>query len=125
MIHPRAAAAGVLLSIVFGPIIWAVYLLIVYASHATICEAQAAFWIDSQTLLLGIFGVATMASAAAMIAGLLWPHAIQSILRAGKLSRNQEIFVTSAMRLMILLASLGLLWSATSIALLPVCLQLR
>jgi hypothetical protein len=67
----QAAASGTLLFLLFGPLIWAAHLLVVYAGHASLCATGGRLPLLNAAALPWLLGLVT--AGALLLLG-CWPH---------------------------------------------------
>lgn len=121
----EGSIAGTLLFMLFGPLVWALYFLVVYGGHASFCAAGDRLP-GMPAEVLPILLAAATAAAMALIAGaLLWPSAPRRLLRAVPAGNPEAGFVTRVMRLLALLSLFGVGFAGIAMLIVPLCQQLR
>jgi hypothetical protein len=118
-----ASIVGALALILFGPIVWAAQFLVVYAGHASLCEAGDRLPVGSAAIPW-LLGIATAAALVVIGAGAAWPGPLRQHLVPAA-SPGEGAFLVRLMRLLALLALFGVGWSGIAMLVLPSCLQLR
>ena len=120
-----AATLGVIVFILFGPLVWAGYFLVIYGAHASLCAAGERLpLLDASALPLLLWG-ATAVALSLLAAGARWPGALGHLLRALPEDDKTARFVTRAMRLLTQLSLFGVGFAGIALTLVPLCAQLR
>lgn len=113
-----------LLFLLFGPLVWALHLGLAYATHAAVCAAGGRLGLAVGTLPWLLGGV-TLTALLALAAAFLRPAVLRRLLRMAPVSRNEETFATSLMRLLTLLSLAAVSYATLVLLTLPSCLELR
>lgn len=114
----RSTAATVVF-ILFGPIVWALHLLVIYGSQSVLCARGGTASIST------IIGVATLVSIAALCTAAMAPGALAGALRVGPGPGSQQAFINGVAVTLAILSLFGVVWAAATIFILPSCLSLR
>ncbi|MGF7163339.1 hypothetical protein FHS85_005002 [Rhodoligotrophos appendicifer] len=115
---------GVFVYLLWGPLLWSLHLLLVYASHTGLCRMELADW-HGLPLVQGIIIGVTVALAAAATALLIWPKTFFRAFVGSQPGADLDTFIMRTMRLLAVLSIGGILWSGMAAIVLPSCLQLR
>jgi hypothetical protein len=115
---------GTILFVLFGPLVWAGHLLVVYGGHASFCEFGM-HRLFGLPIIPTLLAAATVAALVLLAAGLLWPDRVRAVFRAGADVGEETGWLTMLMRLLTGLSLLGVAYAGVAILLVPNCLQLR
>jgi len=111
-----------LLMILWGPILWAVHLLVTYGAQSATCaigEARFAAFIPA--LLLA----ATALFAILLLAGFCWPKPAARLLQLDPHDHPQWRFVHAVSRNLVALSFAGVIFNGMAVLLIDPCAQLR
>lgn len=122
-----ASVAVALLYLLYGPLIWAGHLFLVYVPQSLLCAFRiTAFARFESWLIQTVIGVATLFAAAALGLALWRPQSSARFFRATAfLDGENGPFMLHVMRLLAVLSLAGVLWAGATALLLQPCPQLR
>jgi hypothetical protein len=111
-----------LLFMLWGPILWAMHLLLTYGPQSALCAAgEGGLAQLIPALVLG----ATAVFAVLLVTGFAWPKAVASLLRLDPLSHAQWPFMDSVSRNLVALSFAGVVFNGMAALLIDPCAQLR
>lgn len=121
----EGSIVGTLLFMLFGPLIWAADLLVVYGGHASYCAAGDRLPGDAEAVLPMLLWAATAAAGLIIAAGIVWPSLVRTVLRAMPATSPEAGFMERVMRWLALLSLFGVAFMGLALTLVPICAQLR
>lgn len=116
----RPAGWAGALYMLFGPIVWAGHLAIVYAGHAVPCAKGVA---SAGRLIPYGIELATIMALAALLVAIL--GAAFRLNRSGDSARSSTMFQDKVMIALALLSAIGIAWAGTSALIVEPCRTLR
>lgn len=122
-----ASFAAALLYLLFGPLIWAAHMFLVYALQSALCAFRITGLTNVSPLLIqAVVGVVTALAAAALVLALARTQNSARWFRAADfLEGKNGPFMIGVMRLLAVLSLTGVLWAGAAVLLLQPCAQLR
>lgn len=87
---------GIVLAVLFGPIVWAAHLLIIYGTHAVVC-AGAGHGVGTTAPLVSVFAAATALALVLVAVPLVAPRRLAGLLYHRQ-AEKEERFLLSLMR---------------------------
>lgn len=120
----EGSIVGTLVFMLFGPIVWALHLLVAYGTHASLCATAASEPVANAALHL-VLGGATIAAAIGLTIAAVRPPLVRWMLRAVPATSAEAGFATNVMQILVLLSLLGVTFAGLAMMLLPLCSQLR
>ncbi|WMT88498.1 hypothetical protein NO932_07765 [Pelagibacterium sp. 26DY04] len=107
--------------IVYGPICWALQLLMIYGGQSALCV----FGTISQPAITIYVVVASIVAAALAAAGMIWPGGLYRLMAGEPPAPDQRGFLFWVMRALNALSLLAMLYAALGSVMLPACGALR
>lgn len=115
---------GVMLYLLFGPVVWAAHFSASYAAHAALCASGDRLPLLGVQSLPALLGGATLLASVTLVALVLKPHLLDRLGPHGA-SADNAAFLRGVMRFLSLLSLVGVAWSGVAMLVLPLCQQLR
>jgi hypothetical protein len=112
---------GTLVFLIFGPILWALALTVIYGAQSSLC----AFGALPPAAIALLIGAATLALGVAAILTLIWPDWLFRRLTGVTAPAEQWSFLSGVMRLLGGLSVLAMIYFGAAIFLMPTCAPLR
>lgn len=120
----RASTTGAIFFILFGPIVWAGHLLVVYGGHAVLCATGVASNWSLPIVPLLLWGT-TGAALILLTVGLLWAPRLRRLLGVASGIEDQNGWLEHLMRLLATLSLFGVVYAGVAVLVVPQCAQLR
>ncbi len=121
----EGSIVGTLVFLLFGPLVWALDLLVVYGGHASWCAAGDRLPGDPQVVVPVLHWGATAAAGLILAVAIIWPAIPRALLRAMPSTSPEAGFADRVMQLLALLSLFGIFFVSLAQFLLPLCAQLR
>ncbi|WP_338721248.1 hypothetical protein [Devosia sp. XK-2] len=112
---------GTLVFLIFGPVLWAANLTVIYGAQSSLC----AFGALPPAAIALLIGAATLALVAAAILALIWPAGLFHRLTGVSAPAEQWPFLSGVMRLLAGLSVLAMIYFGAAILVMPTCAPLR
>lgn len=108
---------GIVVAVLFGPLVWAAHFAVLYGSHASICAAAGRTG-ASPDLLVPVLALATAIALAAASLPLAFPKRFGALLIG---ETSQDRFVLSLMRWLAGLAVAAVIANGIAVLIVPPC----
>ena len=100
----------------FGPLIWALHLALVYGVHHVACRTGG-----SETTIAGFILAATVAASLVLVAAALRPAWLATLLRAPPGDDPLRPFLDAVMRWLVVLSVAGIVWAGAATGFIGAC----
>jgi hypothetical protein len=114
--QPASRIFGAAVFVLLGPLIWALHLAIVFATHHAACLRGG----DERTVV-AVVVTATLAAAGVLFAAVLRPVPLARQLRGPANDDSVGVFLESLMRWLAVLSLAGIAWAGSALVFVPVC----
>jgi hypothetical protein len=111
---------GIILAVLFGPIVWAAHLLVLYGAHAVVCAAAARTG-DTTALLVPVFASTTALALALAALPLLMPRRLVGLFHWRGHAEGEDRFLQSLMRWLAGLSLVAVAANGIALLTVPVC----
>jgi hypothetical protein len=111
---------GIVLAVLFGPLVWAAHLLVLYGTHAVVC-ATAARTAGTTGLLVLVFALATALALALVALPLVAPRRLAGHLYRRGHAEGEDQFLLSLMRWLTGLSLVAIVANGIALLMVPVC----
>jgi hypothetical protein len=121
---PVASVTGTLVYLLFGPLLWAAHLTIIYGASTLICamgEGDPAAARDVGVVIL----VATAVALAVISFTAAYPRPARTLLKVRSNSASTAAFLDRAMQTLAVLSFIGIAWAGATVVMITPCGQLR
>lgn len=110
---------SILLAVLFGPLVWAAHLLVLYGAHASVCAAAGSAG-SSPDLLIPVLALTTAIALALISLPLAFPRVFAGLFSTGA-SGDENRFMLSLMRWLAALSLVAVVANGIALLVVPPC----